>query len=147
MAGILLFGATSVIGYQDRASLSGTWKLDPARSELGQTRKDLVLVIQETEDSISIKETRGQNPKDDVSSFNCETMGQECAMQDGRDKAKVSVYYNGPALVVLKTHGRHGSAVEKYRLSLSPDSKSLVMEISHIEPRSKDEKLVLTKTQ
>ena len=40
-------------------------------------------------------------------------------MHDGGAKAKVNVYYNGDALVILKTHGRKGSSVEKRRLTLS----------------------------
>ena len=66
-------------------------------------------------------------------------------MQDGADKATVSVYYNGPLLIVLKTHGRKGSLVEKQRLSLSGDS--LIVEIMHLEPESKAEKLVFSKAK
>jgi len=68
-------------------------------------------------------------------------------MRDGGDKATVSVYYNGPLLVVLKTHGRKGSLIEKQRLSLSPTGDSLIVEIMHIEPEGKAEKLVFSKAQ
>ena len=66
-------------------------------------------------------------------------------MEDGGEKAAVSVYYNGPLLVVLKTHGRKGSVVEKQRISLSGDS--LIVEIMHIEPEGKAEKLVFSKAK
>jgi hypothetical protein len=62
-----------------------------------------------------------------------------------RRQAKAFVYYNGPVLVVLKTYGRKGDSVEKRRLSLSPTGDSLVVEITHIEPQGKVEKLVLSK--
>lgn len=68
-------------------------------------------------------------------------------MRDGGEKAAVSLYYNGPLLVVLKTHGRKGSLIEKQRLSLSPAGDSLILEIMHIEPEGKAEKLIFTKAK
>ncbi|HEY9139965.1 MAG TPA: hypothetical protein VIN93_03690 [Bryobacteraceae bacterium] len=145
IAGILLFGAAVVRADEDKPNLSGTWKLDQAGANSDQSGRSFVLVIEEQGDSIHIKETRGPNPKDDVSSLTCSTMGQECAMQDGGAKAKAFVYYNGPVLVVMKTHGRKGDSVNKQRLTLSPAGDSLTVEITHIEPEGKDEKLVLSK--
>ncbi|MGB9457902.1 MAG: hypothetical protein WCB12_17770 [Bryobacteraceae bacterium] len=145
IAGILLFGAAVVRADEDKPNLSGTWKLGQAGANPDQTGRTFVLVIDEQGDSIHIKETRGPNPKDDVSSLTCSTMGQECAMQDGGAKAKAFVYYNGPVLVVMKTHGRKGDSVDKQRLTLSPAGDSLTVEITHIEPEGKDEKLVLSK--
>ncbi|MFY9724168.1 MAG: hypothetical protein WB579_13190 [Bryobacteraceae bacterium] len=145
IAGILLFGAAVVNADEDKPNLSGTWKLGQTGANPDQSGRNLTLVIEEQGDSIHIKETRGPNPKEDVSSLTCSTMGQECAMQDGSAKAKAFVYYNGPVLVVMKTHGRKGDAVDKQSLSLSPTGNSLVVEITHIEPEGKDEKLVLSK--
>ena len=129
-----------------RPDLRGVWKLDTARSELDHTR-NLSLLIEEKGENIHIKETRGPNAKEDTTEFTCTTMGRDCPLQDGTDKANVSVYYNGPLLVILKTHGRKDSTVEKQRLSLSPDGDSLTVEIMHIEPQSKLERLVFTKVQ
>ena len=146
VVGILLFGGIAAIGAdQDKPNLSGTWKLDRARTSGAAASQDLVLVIEETGGNIHIKETRGHNPKDDVSEFTCGTLGDQCAMRDGGDKAEVSAYYNGPLLVVLKTHGRKGSTVEKQRLSLSPAGDSLILELMPIQPEGKTEKLVLSK--
>jgi hypothetical protein len=145
VVGLLVFGTAVACADESNPNMSGVWKLDPARSELDQTNKDLALVIEEKGQNIHIKETRGPNPKEDVSEFTCGTMGKGCPMQDGADKATVSVYYNGPLLVVLKTHGRKGSLVEKQRLSLSGDS--LIVEIMHLEPESKAEKLVFFKAK
>ena len=146
VAGFLLVGSAMVSADDGVPEIGGEWKLDPARSELDQANKDLALVIEYKGQKIHIKETRGPNPKD-VSEFTCGTMGKECPMLDGEDKAKVSVYYNGPVLVVLKTHGRKGSVVEKQRFSLSPTGDSLNLEIMHIEPQGKGERLVFTKAQ
>jgi hypothetical protein len=145
ITGILLFAALTASAGEDKPDLSGKWKLKQDASEAGQTNKDLLLVIEEKGDDIHVKETRGSGSKDATSDFTCATMGKECAMQDGGDKAKVSVYYNGPVLVVLKTHGRKGDAVEKRRLSLSAAGDSLTVEVIHIEPAGKAEKLVFAK--
>ena len=145
VVGLFLFGATVMRADEGRPNISGAWKLAPARSELDRANKDLVLVIEEKGQNIHMKETRGPNPKEDVSEFTCGTMGKDCPMRDGEDKATVSVYYNGTLLVILKTHGRKGSSVEKQRLSLSGDS--LILEIMHIEPEGKAERLVFTKAQ
>ncbi len=147
VAGLLLVGTAVVRADEDNPNMSGTWKLDPARSELDRTNKNLALVVEEKAQKIHIKETRGPNPKEDVSEFTCGTLGRECPMQDGGYKATVSVYYNGPLLVVLKTHGRKDSSVEKQQFSLSPTGDSLVLEITHIEPEGKAERLVFTKAQ
>jgi len=147
IAGILLFGRAVVIADEGKPNLSGTWKIDQARTELRQTEKNLVLLIEETDENIHIEETRGPNPRSDVSHFTCSTVGKECPMEDGGDKARVSVYYNGKVLVVLKTRGRKGETVEKRRFSLSPPGDSLTMEIMHIEPAGQTEKLVFSKAR
>ncbi len=147
IAVLLLLGVAVANADQDKPNLSGTWRLDQAGTNPDRTSKDLVLAIEENGRSIHIKETRGPNPKVDVSSLTCSTMGDECAMLDGGDKAQAFVYYNGPVLVVLKTHGRKGDSVEKRRLTLSPTGDSLVVEITHIEPQGKVEKLVFSKAR
>jgi hypothetical protein len=106
-----------------------------------------VLTIQEKGDNIQFKEIRGQDQSNDVSEFTCGTMGRDCPMEDHGEKAEVSVYYNGPTLVVLKTHGHRGNSVEKRRLTLAANGNSLVMEVIPIEPPGKAEKLVFTKAQ
>jgi len=147
LTGSLLFGAAALWADQERPDLSGTWKLDQADAGLGQVNKDFLLVIDEKAGNIHIQETRGPRPKEDVSSLTCPLTGAECPMQDGTDKAKAFVYYNGPVLVLLKTHGRKGDSVEKDRLTLSESGKSLVLEIEHLDPAAKSEKLVLSKAQ
>jgi len=144
IAGLLLFGAAANAD-QGQPNLSGTWKIDQTGANPGQISKDFILVIEEMGPKIHLTETRGPNPTEDVSSLTCVTTGEECDMHDGREKAKVFVYYNGPVLVVLKSHGRKGDTVEKQRLSLSPTGDSLVMEITRIEPEGNTEKLILSR--
>lgn len=146
-AGLFLFGAALGSAAEGKADLSGTWKLDQARTESGHTNKDLVLLIEQKDQSLHLKETRGPNLKEDVSDFTCDTLGKPCPMQDGADKANVTVYYNGPVLVVLKTNGRRGDSVTKWRLSLAPAGDSMIVEVIHIDPQGKNEKLVFAKAQ
>jgi hypothetical protein len=67
--------------------------------------------------------------------------------EDGTDKANVSVYYNGPVLVVLKTNGRKGDSVTKCRLSPTSTGDSIAVEVIHIDRQGKTEKLVFSKAQ
>src|SRR5262245_30803512 len=91
-AALALFVPALVRADAGRPNLNGKW-----------TAKELVLVIEEQGANIHIKETRGTDPKDDdVTELTCRTTGQECPIQDGKDKASASVYYNGPVLVVWK---------------------------------------------
>lgn len=145
IVGLFLLAVVAFGADQDKTDLSGTWKVDPSRVEPTQGASQLMLVVEDKGSAIHIRETRGPNLKEDVSDFTCGTMGKECSMVDGGEKAAVSVYYNGPALVVLKTHGRRGSSVEKKRLSMSPAGDSLIVEITPIVPKGKTERLVLSK--
>lgn len=142
-AGLL---ATSTC-FSGGGDLSGTWKFDPTRSEAGSANSELMLLIERKGDNIHVKETRGPNEKEDVTDFTCSTVGGECGMRDGSAKAKVDVYYNGDALVILKTHGRKGSSVEKRRLTVAPGGDVLTVEVIPVEPAGKTEKLVFTKAR
>lgn len=145
----VLILALAALAHADtgKPNLTGKWICDPSRSEDCQANKNLMVVIEEDGQKIHIKETRGPDPKDDVSDLTCGITGQECPMQDGKEKASVSVYYNGPVLVVWKTHGRKGDAIDKQLLSLSPAGDSLILQVTHIDPEGKAEKLVLSKHQ
>ena len=146
-AGLLLLGGSvPVSADQGKPNLNGTWKLDRAQSDSDEGSKDLMLLIDEKDDNIHLKETRGPREKQDVSEFTC-GVGKECKMQDGGDKAQVWVYFNGPALVVVKTNGRRDDNASKRRFVLSPKGDSLVEEITHITPERKSEKIVFSKAQ
>ncbi len=144
-AGLLAFCGGIALGDGGKSDLSGSWKIDPARCEAESVDKNLTLEIRDTGNDIHIVETRGPDAKDDVSEFTCGKLGKECKMKDGRDKAAVTVYYNGPALVVVKTNGRKGSSVEKRRYALNPAGDTLIVEVMRIDPEGKPEKLVFTK--
>jgi hypothetical protein len=145
-AGLLLCTPALFTARADKPNLSGTWKLDRTHTESDDSAKDLVLLIDEQDENVHLKETRGPNPKQDVSEFTC-GLGKECKMQDGGGKAEVWVYFNGPALVVVKTNGRHDDSASKRRFVLSPAGDSLIEEVTHITPERKAQKLVFSKSQ
>jgi hypothetical protein len=140
---LLLLGGPGWIAAEDRPDLSGTWKLDQAKAEPGQANKDFVLVFEQKEQNIQYKETRGPNPKGDVSSFSCDVLGKQCDMQDGGEKAKISVYYSGSTMVMMKV--RKNGSVEKRQLTESASGDSLVMEIIHVVPSGATEKFAFSK--
>lgn len=124
--GLLVLGLGAAAA-ADRPDLNGVWQLssDPgAESKL----KSETLVIRQNEDSIEISEDRtsksGKEIKDDIQ---CNTMGQECKLKN----VQVSLYYNGPLLVMLQT--QHDVVIKK-RFTPSEDGKTLNLEVIHMAP-------------
>ncbi len=130
-----------------KPNLNGKWQLDAAKSQMEMNKlSGLTLVIAETDDKINIDENQQlADGKERKISYNCPTDGKECDVPE--TGAKASFWYNGPVLVSMETEKKGGSVVRQ-RLSLSPDSKQLTLEISSLVPQSdKSDKLVLTKQQ
>jgi hypothetical protein len=96
-------------------------------------------VIQEDDASIQISESEdGANQKVELK---CTTDGKECKI--GGEKAKASFWYNGPMLVEMETKGDH---VQRYRMKLSADGKTLTVDTTSIVPKStEDDVLVFQK--
>ncbi len=88
---------------------------------------------------------RDTNGKEETSQFSCDVGGSQCDFDEAGRKAKVSLWYNGPALVILKTDGPKEDSVTQWKLDLSPDGKTLTVEFTHIEPNDKSESLVFDK--
>lgn len=146
----LSVGLLSMFGYtimaaQDRPDLSGTWQLDPAKSEMQLNKVSaMTMVISEQDGKIKINQNEKlADGKERKIAYNCTTDGKECNVEG--EPAKASFWYNGAMLVSMETK-RNGSNVTRYRMKLSPDSKSLNVEISSLVPQSeKVDKLVFAK--
>jgi hypothetical protein len=125
-------------------NFSGTWQLDAAKSQSeGQI---VTLTIQD--DSGKISFTRVGHEKDGkeiTAHFACKANGSPCEFDEGSHKAKVSLWYNGTALVILKTDGPKEDAVTQWKLELSPDKHTLNVEFTHIDPSDKTANLVFGK--
>ena len=136
----------SLLSYADSTpNFSGAWQMDSAKSQVEDGRV-VSLTIESVANKIKmIRIVRGKDGKEATSQFVCATMGTECDFDDAGVKAKVSVWYNGPALVVLKTNGPKENASDEWTFKLS-DAKTLTVDLEHIDPSSKDETLVFNKT-
>ncbi len=125
-------------------SFSGTWQLDEAKSPTGAGA--VTLTIQDNAGSINFtRVARERDGKEITSKFSCKTGGTQCDFDEGDHKAKVSLWYNGPDLMILKTDGPKEDSVTQWKLELSPDKHNLNVELTHIEPNDKSENLVFDK--
>lgn len=125
---LLPFGAA--VG-QEAPNFSGTWD---ARSDSSSK-----LVLDQKTDAIHVKEIKGTETTAD---YTCNTLGKDCEVKTEGHPAKVSFWFNGPKLVQFETHG---SNVIRRRFEIAEGGKALNVEVSHISPEGKDEKLVFAR--
>lgn len=126
-------------------NFSGTWELDAAKSQ-GEEGRTITVTIQDASGKINFKRVvRQRDGKEETSQFSCEVGGNQCDFNEGGRIAKVSLWYNGPALMILKTDGPKEDSVTQWKLELSPDGKTMNVEFTHIEPNDKSENLVFDK--
>jgi hypothetical protein len=131
----------------DQPNFSGTWQIDPAQSPdvRGAT---ITLVIKEESGKIDYQRTMKQTDgKQTVLRFTCAPGGSSCDLDENGHKAKVSLWYNGPALMILKTNGPKQDATTERKLELSPDGNTLKVQFTNLDldQSSKPETLVFTK--
>ncbi len=125
-------------------NFSGTWQLDAAKSPMAGGA--VTLTIQDNAGKIDFtRVAREKDGKEITSRFSCKTGGTQCDFAEGDHKAKVSLWYNGSALMILKTDGPKEDSVTQWKLELSPDKHNLNIELDHIEPNDKSENLVFDK--
>src|SRR5581483_1484649 len=121
---------------------TGTWQLDTAKSP-GADLQAVTLTIADDSGKINFtRAARERDGKEITSRFTCEATGATCGFDEGGHKAKVSVWFNGSSLVVLKTDSPKEDSVTQWKLQLSPDKATMKVEFSHIEPSEKSESLV-----
>ena len=138
--------ATSVFaGSSGPPNFSGSWQLDAAKSPQAEGR-DITLNIQDTSGKINFTRlVHDRDGKEVKSTFTCDTVGTQCVFDEGTHKAKVSLWYDGSALVILKTDGPKEDAVTQWRLEIAPDGGSLKVQFDHIDPNDKSETFVFSK--
>jgi hypothetical protein len=126
-------------------NFSGTWQLDTAKSQ-ARNAEAITYTIEDASGKIDFSRvTQERDGKSVTSKFTCDTVGTQCEFDEGNHKAKVSLWYDGPALVILKTDGPKEDSVTQWRLELSPDGKTLNVTLTHIQPDDKPENLVFDK--
>jgi hypothetical protein len=113
----------------DHPNLNGTWLLDQSQSAIKDSHPDALSITQKP-DSVQISLV--SEDKDRTLEIDCRTLGQDCKVTEGGKPVQLSVYYNGPRLVLVQFGGRHQENGIKRRFGLSDDGNSLQMEIIHI---------------
>ena len=117
----------------ERPDLSGTW-----RASGGD-----VLIIEQSGDDVTLRSGKGADRPTEVK---CNTMGKQCEGTVAGDSAKVSYWFNGPALIEMAIEGKN--RVTETRRRLSDDGKQMIVEVITIAPGGKDpEKVVLTRQE
>ena len=126
-------------------NFSGTWELDATKSPDAQGRA-VTYTIQNASGKITFtRVVHEKDGKEITSQFSCGTEGSQCDFDEGGHKAHVSLWYNGGALMILKTDGPKEDAVTQWKLELEPGGKSLKVDFEHIDPTDKAETLVFDK--
>lgn len=140
-----LFTMVTVANALGTPDFSGNWHLDPARSQ--ETEGATVnLSIRNESGKINYERTlREKNGRQVVARFTCAVDGSQCALDENGHKAKVSLWYDGSALMMLKTDGPKEDETTERRLQLSPDGKTLTVQFTNMAGNDKPEKLVFTK--
>lgn len=115
----------------DRAKLIGAWESHSDGASW---------ILAEEGDALHI--THLQNDRK-LAEFTCNTSGRECSVKEGGKTAKVSLWFNGPKLVVMETQG---SEVVKRRFHAAGDSNALELETIPIVPEGKPETATLNRT-
>ena len=145
---LALFAAPLFVYASDQPNFSGTWKLDPAQSP--DVHGAMITLTIKTDDAGKIsyerlmKQTDG---KQAVVRVTCSPGGKDCSLDENGQKAKVSLWYDGSALMILKTGGPKQDATTERRLELSPDGNTLKVQFTNLDldSSSKPETLVFTK--
>ena len=140
-----VFSPLLVLADSGSPNFAGSWEMDPAKSQVADGRM-VTLTIENISNKLKmVRVVRDKDGKEATYQFVCATVGSECEFDEAGHKAKVSVWYNGPALVVLKTDGLKEDASDEWTMKLSPDTHSLTVALEHIDPTGKEETLVFNK--
>lgn len=126
-------------------NFTGTWELDAPKSPSAEGRT-ITYTIQIASGKINFtRVVHEKDGKEVTSKFTCDTAGTQCDFDEGGHKAHVSVWYNGPALMILKTDGPKEDSVTQWKLELEPGGHTLTVGLEHIDPNDKAETLVFDK--
>jgi hypothetical protein len=136
---------SSLLADDAAPNFNGTWELDATKSAAA-AGKPVTLTIQNSSGKIDFtRVAHDKDGKEITDRFTCQTGGNQCEFDEGGHKAKVSLWYNGPALMILKTDGPKEDSVTQWKLELAPDKHTLNVEFTPIEPSEKSENLVFDK--
>gem|GEM_PF-1928284 len=129
------------------ADFTGHWQIDQSKSKPGPERTVSVEIEQQGDTVTFVRQYQDHDGKSVTARFKCAVGGSSCDFDDSGHKAKVSLWYNGPELVILKTDGdKHDSTVE-WHMKLGDDGKTLNINREIIMPSEEKESLVFNKAE
>ncbi len=114
--------------YADRVKLLGTWESTDSSASGDRW------LFEGQEENLHVVHSKGAQKMAD---YACKATGAECSTKVDGKSAKISMYFNGPALVVLETRG---SDVTKERFSTMGDDE-MQLEVMPISGKGKAETL------
>jgi hypothetical protein len=118
--------------YTDREKLAGTWQAQGAAKT--------VWVLESQGEGFHITNSLGDKK---VAEYAC-GLGKECEVKDGGKKVKITLYFNGPKLVVVETKG---DEVVKRRFGVAEQADTLDLEVIPVAPAGKTETLHFQRVQ
>jgi hypothetical protein len=121
---VALAGLAAADNRSDRANLIGKWESPEGG---GST-----WILQKSGDNLHI--THSQKGET-ITDFECNTVARECVVNNAGHETKVSVWYNGPKLVVQEVAG---STVVRHRMHVA-DGDKMQVELISIVPDRKPE--------
>jgi hypothetical protein len=130
IAGLVL-GVAASSATDDRDRLTGAWE--------GKGEAKTVWTIAVKGDSMQITQTENDHK---IAEFECNTLGRECETKQSGKPVKVSMWFNGPKLVVMEVRG---SEVLKRRFHATDDGSAMEVELIPIVPQGKPELVHLTR--
>ena len=153
LLGLVLAGLASVASARAQTSLkpkfTGVWNLTLDKSELKSAKlAALTLNIDHPEKAlIHVVETaKAEGGQEKRREYTCSTMGRECNIDQESQAATMSIYYDGPKLVMMERIGKESNTVIKRIYQLSEDASTLTVQwIQLVPPRSDVDKLIFAK--
>ncbi len=130
----------------DPPNMSGHWQVDDSKSRF-RDEKTLALDIQQQEGQITFTRTyTDEHGKQAFARFTCKADGKECEFDENSHKAKVSLWYDGPMLILLKTNGEKKDSIVEWHMKLSENGDTLTATREIMQPSDANEKLVFTRS-
>jgi hypothetical protein len=134
---LVAFGVSHAAGQNtDREKLLGSWA---SQNQTGETT--VVWTFGKAGDAFQITLLEGNNK---VTDYSCKADGQECEIKTSGKKAKISMWFNGPALVQLETQG---SNVVKRRFEVGLQGDTMKLEVIPVVPSGETEVIEFKRTQ
>jgi hypothetical protein len=138
LSGLFLAIPLAFGGGSSGAPFAGAWTLNAAKTQAADGRFNAI-TIEESGDHLKVESTARKGDSVVKTQFACTTNGKDCDFDEAGHKSKVSMWYNGTALVIMKTDGPESDSASQWKLEVASDGKTLTLTLSHILPAGNDE--------